>query len=442
MEQYTKSQIQQIEKEWGFYHPLLNIGFQFTRDGWLVKMKKTVNNYALILDYKYPNAITRNSFTDTLFFIKDNQEIIMQNKDFIGLTVELERFTNDTVNIKMVEQACILLGNQHSFNPFSKLFADLPPTTTNYLNNWLTLVFGADDTPLTRVYGRKWLMAAVARALDPKEVYVEGALILYGQQADWKTYFFKNINLRPEYYCGSKVDLSDTRRAALTYAGKHICELNELTQFAKMEESDVKQFLTQTGDTFDKKYENQSTTVKRGMIFGGSTNSNDFLKDYTGSRRFWVVETHGFNVEKFREIKDALWYEAYQAYLTADRNQATDPWVLTKEEIEMCNENNKRFATVDVLAQYVYQYIYQEHPADNNIKACDINDYLKGKQLGYTDKRVSEILQHRFKWEKKNQNDGVHYLRPAHEQLVVSDVKEIENEVEAFFQTRGYHATN
>lgn len=439
----VQMKIDAVKKKYhGFYNDKLIIAAKPKKDeegnitGWKVELSKCVANYAIILENVIcPGKLSLNTF-DGNEYIEDD---VLQNHHYIDLQVALERFIDDSVDIRAVKSACTYVARLNKYNPFVKIFEELPVSDTHYLDNWLTLIFGVEDTPLNRTYGRKWMMAAVARALEDLDVYVEGSLIFFGKQADWKTWFFKNINLRPEYYCGSKVDLTDTRRASLTYAGSHICELGELTQFAKMEEEDIKQFLTQTSDKFDKKFENQAVSVRRRFIFGGSTNRNDFLKDHTGSRRFWVVKVEKFDMELFRNIKNALWYEAYQAYLKSDRNQPLDPWVLTEEE-RVCNkEQNQKFQYTDIVVSYLHDYIYDIN-LDAEIRASKFNDYLKEKGMQHTEKRVSEVLQNVFGWGKEAKRDGVYYIRPQGDTktnsvkstLSFDDVSRIEAQIEAY----------
>lgn len=48
----------------------------------------------------------------------------------------------------------------------------------------------------------------------------------------------------------------------------------------------------------------------RSFIVIGTTNSNAYLKDMTGNRRFWPVTVHEFDTERLKKDRDQLWAEA------------------------------------------------------------------------------------------------------------------------------------
>ena len=379
------------------------------KEEWVIT--KCAHNYAIIIEHSlYPNKISYNTFAERLEF----KGKAAQNEDYIAIKMDMEKIYGCAIKTSDVEEATVHVSRQNKYDELTNRIKDLPPVpqgAVRYLETCPIVLFGAPDTIITRAYARKWMIGAIARGLTLAEVYVEGALILFGPQAINKTYFFKNIALDSSHYCGSKVDLTDTRKVAIAYAGKHIIELNELTQFAKMDMNEIKQFMTQTADVFDRKYENQSTTQPRRFILGGSTNSSDFLSDSSGNRRFWVIPVQKFDIDLFEKIKTQLWSEAYEAYLQCDKDSKRAPWVLTPEEIELCNETNQAFSKTDIYYSYVYQFLAECGKKD--IIAHEINDYLKTKTNTYTVNIVAEIMQQKFGWIKKVKNDGTHYIANA-----------------------------
>jgi predicted P-loop ATPase len=64
-----------------------------------------------------------------------------------------------------------------------------------------------------------------------------------------------------------------------------------------MEVSRVKAFISRTTDRYRPPYGNRIIESPRACVFWGTTNTNDYLKDETGGRRFWPVKTGTIDVD-------------------------------------------------------------------------------------------------------------------------------------------------
>ncbi len=77
----------------------------------------------------------------------------------------------------------------------------------------------------------------------------------------------------------------------------------------------------------------------RGSIFVATVNSDDFLRDDTGSRRFWIIECSHLkgeyiDIAKLDNDRDAIWKAAVIAYKTGRK-----PMLTQEEEIESHQRN-------------------------------------------------------------------------------------------------------
>jgi hypothetical protein len=89
---------------------------------------------------------------------------------------------------------------------------------------------------------------------------------------------------------------------------------------------EFKNLISVSVDRSARKYENERD-FQRGFVLCGATNSNDFLVDPTGNRRFMPVAVKGkipsnynrntlvVDLDRLKADRDSIWSAAYQAYL-------------------------------------------------------------------------------------------------------------------------------
>jgi putative DNA primase/helicase len=370
-----------------------------------IKIMSNLTNYKIIINHMYPeikySEFERRPYLGSRPLTSEDILIITDR-----LTVFLKGYN---VKLKEVEQAIDRLLAEIKFNPLSDYFTGLTPAKTNHLDNWLTTVCSVKDTEINRILGRKWLISCVARAMKPG-CYVEGALILYGTQAAGKTWFFKNLNPKADYYCGSNVDISNIQKACQTYQGKFVIEFGELSSISKVNLEDTKQYLTETHDTYVPKYENLPVTIARQMVFGGSTNNPGILSDTTGNRRFWCVEVDDqINQAFFLSIKEELWSEAYQAYCRGE------VWTLTIEERNMLEITNGQFEADDPLRDYLAQEL--DTYGDNSMSAAKLKEIVNRFDRKVHPQTISKAMI-KLGWQRKKMTSGpskdcICYVRPV-----------------------------
>jgi putative DNA primase/helicase len=338
-------------KAYGFYDPdlLLSVHPKSGR----VTIKPNAFNYRLILEHMKE--------LDLRFSIFEQCELLngqpLTDVHVKKVREKIIRTLGVNVNRTDVYDAVELIADAHRYNPLKEWFERLPPSEGNgYLSRWLFDVCGCQENKINRILGRKWLISAVARALEPG-CYIEGSLIFFGDQGIGKTWLFKNLNPRPEFYTGEELNISNKKEAAAVCAGKFIIELGELNSIRRNELNAMKQYLTESHDTYQPKYKQKAITVPRMHIFGGSTNEETFLTDATGNRRFWCVAA-GEKVDQtgFLAIKEQLWAEALAAY------KAGEQWTLTDEERGMLEKANAQFMVENPLEAFLDEALNGKWP--------------------------------------------------------------------------------
>ena len=76
----------------------------------------------------------------------------------------------------------------------------------------------------------------------------------------------------------------------------------------------------------------------RTCVFGGTTNSKDYLPDSTGNRRFWPVHCEAIDRDGLRQDRDQLWAEAIVRYRNGESFLLSDA-----ARTEALKEQEERF---------------------------------------------------------------------------------------------------
>lgn len=188
------------------------------------------------------------------------------------------------------------------------------------LDTWLIDYCGVEDTPYTRAVGAKFLIAAVRRVRDPGCKF-DHVLIFEGAQGIGKSTIFRVLAYDFWFTDNLTIGLDPKEVIELT-RGKLICELAELTNIGKRDVEAMKTFVTRQSDEARLAYGRETAEVPRQFVLGATTNRSRYLRDETGDRRFWMVETHGvvdtgvpdlplmLDASGLIEVREQLWAEA------------------------------------------------------------------------------------------------------------------------------------
>jgi predicted P-loop ATPase len=129
------------------------------------------------------------------------------------------------------------------------------------------------------------MLGAISRAYYPgcKFDYVP---IIYGTQGCGKSTFCRALAMDDAWY-DDNFNTIEGDKAAEKLRGLWMAELAELLATKKAKELEsIKSFLTSRGDNYRPPYNRRTENRKRVCVFIGTTNSDHFLTDRTGNRRF------------------------------------------------------------------------------------------------------------------------------------------------------------
>lgn len=278
----------------------------------------TVDNVLLILnnDPRLRDRIALDEFASRAVargpFPWDSREgrRIWGDNDDAGIRWYIERAYDITGKEKVMD-ALSLCGRAHASDPVREYLENLVWDGTPRLETLYVDYLGADDNIYTRAVTRKAFCAAVARALMPGTKF-DCMTVLTGAQGIGKSTLLRKMGLR---WFSDSLKTFEGKEACELVQGVWIIEVGELEAMNRSEVGRVKQFLSQNEDIFRVPYGRRTDIYPRRCVFFGTSNNSEYLRDGTGSRRFWPVDvgihhpTKSIWADLGNEV-DQLWAEA------------------------------------------------------------------------------------------------------------------------------------
>ena len=234
--------------------------------------------------------------------------------DDAALRYYLERTYGISSKDKIFDAVNVVAG-ENSFHPvrdyLDSCVWDGVPRVESLLIDYL----GAEDTPYTRAVTRKALVAAVARIYRPGCKF-DYMLTLRGRQGLGKSALISKLGGQ---WFSDTFSTMQGKEAYEQVMGVWIMEVGELAGMRKAEAETIKLYISKQTDRFRPAYGRRMQEFPRQCIFIGTTNETQFLRDSTGNRRFWVVDTpnkpkRSMWDELTDEVIRLIWGEAVELY--------------------------------------------------------------------------------------------------------------------------------
>lgn len=223
---------------------------------------------------------------------------------------------------KKIAAALEIVANENCYHPIrdclNSLVWDGVPRIRFCLHHFL----GAEVSDYVEEMLKHFLLGAIQRVFTPGCKYEE-MLCLVGGQGAGKSSFFRLLAIRDEWFSDDLKRLDDDK-VFTKLQGHWIFEMSEMlaTSSAKSIE-EIRSFISRQKETYRTPYEAQPKDRLRQCVFGGSSNTLDFLPlDRAGNRRFLPVmvypeqaEVHILeNEDESRAYLLQVWAEAMEIY--------------------------------------------------------------------------------------------------------------------------------
>jgi len=298
-------------------------------------------------------------FNQAMILTPDKGHRPIRNGDDSLLTIFLEKhgFKNPTLSIVNAVMVQILNEEEFQYDLAIEWANELKWDGIPRCEQLFSKYFGADETAYVTACSLYFTSAMAGRLMEGS-VKADMIPILSGEQGMGKTSAIEA--LCPEImnrFTYTEINLSDIGKpdSIRGMKGKLIGELAELSGMNKKDIEAVKAWATRRVDSYTEKFEKYSQDCPRRIVFIGTTNSTEFLKDTTGNRR-WLPITIASPclVDDLREDRDQIWAEAVQLFKTQG--------ILWSEAQELGSTEHQQYIEINqAMVSEVKDYLVQ-HP--------------------------------------------------------------------------------
>jgi hypothetical protein len=329
----------------------------------VITKKSYVNKLGNHLDGGYIGSII--SILAINKFPKQNLESYLQKafcdnkinsfKDFV--------LSKEWDGVDRIEQLCRTVTVEKKFEKLKK----------NYLSHWLSELIKMscfnDDIR------------------NPK--FTRAVLLFFGKQGMGKTTWFRNLMPKDLQYCffleGLMLNLQD-RMSILKSLSYVVCELGEIeASFKKSDVVALKNFISSTKDSIDRKYSRDFESHNRTTVFCASTNDPVVLNDHTGNDRYLLLPVEKLVLDHQIDMQQ-LYAQLYNRYLTQG------PVFLSEEDCQQQKEINLFFSPEsDIDCLFAEKFHIESNDRSEKMNCTEILKFLDPNVTHQSRLKQSEI---------------------------------------------------
>lgn len=242
---------------------------------------------------------------------------------------------------------------RNSFDPLREWVDGLVWDGEPRIGRWLTKYAGAEDNTYNSLVGTKFMIGAIARAVNPG-AKVDAMMVIEGPQNLGKSTLIREL-------CGADM-FSDqvgdvtSKDSSERIQGCWLVEIPEMDKFSRHEANAVKDFLSRREDRYRPAYGRSVVKRPRRTVFFGTINPDGigYLKDSTGNRRFWPVKVTRIDLKGIERDREQLWAEALFRYREGEE------WWVAPEDAHIVEPEQEARRDDDVWEPKIQEWLRSE----------------------------------------------------------------------------------
>lgn len=340
-------------------------------------IQKTIVNLEIILesDVAYYRRFTRNilGFRNEYNRKEIQEELYTRIRTDIAAVYGVQFAKEDIID--KIKELCA----RYLYNPIYDYLSALPAWDGKDRSADILQSLGVNPTDpnynIYKVYIRKWFISCVCRPLQwmkddsdrSLNDKVDTVLVFKGMQGLKKSTFFAEIMPSPNLFSDSlqriETNEKDASSHMLNYWLIEFAELDGLVKKSSIEA--LKGFISRRRERFRPPYGRTEINARRPSILVGTTNSDQFLNDPSGSRRFWAIElteNKKVDIDYIRKERDQIWAQAVEQFLAGGDYL----WWLDDDEQIASDSANEKFKKRDPWDEYIETYLSKDPTIENS----------------------------------------------------------------------------
>lgn len=358
-------------------------------------IKNSIRNCLTVFmkDPLLQGAISYNLLTERIDIVKplwwSKQTATLTDTDLNYLMLYLED-NYALTSEKKIQKAIAIVADCNKYHPIRDYLNSLEWDGTERIRYALTRFLGAEDSEYTYQCLRLFMLGAISRVFKPGCKF-EVMLCLVGGQGAGKSTFFRLLAVKDEWFSDDlkKIDDDNVYRKM---QGHWIIEMSEMIATANAKSiEDIKSFISRSKETYKVPYETHPADRLRQCVFGGSSNTMDFLPlDRSGNRRFLPIMVHPENAvvhiledeSASRAFIDLMWAEAMFLY-----HNFPVKLTLSKDMNMELKELQKQFMPEDTKAGLIQSFLDNY----NGTQVCSKLIYAEALKHSFDEPKQWEI---------------------------------------------------
>jgi hypothetical protein len=237
-----------------------------------------------------------------------------EDEDYLDVATAFEAL-GVVVPMETVKVAVRWLARENRFDSAIRWGESLQWDGVPRVEQFLQRYLGCPDTPYHRAVGRYLWSALGGRCMEPG-CQADMTVVLVSKQGTGKTTLVEALAPEPQMFVEVSLEHRDVDLAR-AQRGKLVAELSELRGLAGRESEAIRAWLTRKREEWIPKYQEYAVRFPRRFVPIGTTNSDEFLADPEGERRWLPVRVGDTDRDAIRRDIEQLWAEGIALWWTA-----------------------------------------------------------------------------------------------------------------------------